>query len=50
MESASPTEADHSSTRRILVADDNAAAADTLAELLSLYGNEVRWSTTARPL
>ncbi len=42
MESASPTEADHSSTRRILVADDNAAAADTLAELLSLFGNEVQ--------
>jgi CheY-like chemotaxis protein len=42
MESASPPEADHSSTRRILVADDNAAAADTLAELLSLFGNEVQ--------
>ncbi len=42
MESASPTGADHSSTRRILVADDNAAAADILAKLLSLFGNEVQ--------
>jgi PAS domain S-box-containing protein len=30
------------STCRILVVDDNSAAADTLAELLRLYGNEVQ--------
>ncbi len=42
MENALPAETETSSTRRILVVDDNAAAADALAELLSLFGNETR--------